>query len=108
VLDKNFEQNAGSFFQNNPSILGPFMRYMMDELIPKKVGPDLEQEQYLVDAYCGSGLFSISLAQLFTKTIGIELSSDSIRYAKRNATLNKITNANFIVGEAEAIFKVSN
>ncbi|PLW40109.1 hypothetical protein PCANC_05166 [Puccinia coronata f. sp. avenae] len=105
VLDKNFEQNAGSFFQNNPSILGPFMRYMMDELIPKKVGPDLEQEQYLVDAYCGSGLFSISLAQLFTKTIGIELSSDSIRYAKRNATLNKITNANFIVGEAEAIFK---
>lgn len=107
VLDKNFEQNAGSFFQNNPSILGPFMRYMMEELIPSKHDGQHgnEEEQYLVDAYCGSGLFSISLAQLFTKTIGIELSSDSIRYAKRNATLNNITNAEFIGGEAEAIFK---
>jgi len=107
VLDKNFEQNAGSFFQNNPSILGPFMRYMMEELIPSKHDGQHgnEAEQYLVDAYCGSGLFSISLAQLFTKTIGIELSSDSIRYAKRNATLNNITNAEFIGGEAEAIFK---
>ncbi|OAV99251.1 hypothetical protein PTTG_00422 [Puccinia triticina 1-1 BBBD Race 1] len=106
VLDKNFEQNAGSFFQNNPSILGPFMSYMIEELIPKKeTQDDPEQDRYLVDAYCGSGLFSISLAQYFTKTTGIELSSDSLRYAKRNAELNKITNTSFIVGEAEAIFK---
>ncbi|EFP88383.2 uncharacterized protein PGTG_14467 [Puccinia graminis f. sp. tritici CRL 75-36-700-3] len=109
VLDKNFEQNAGSFFQNNPSILGPFMSYMIEELIPTKtprgIDEDPEQHEYLVDAYCGSGLFSISLAQFFTKTTGIELSSDSLRYAKRNADLNKITNASFIAGEAEAIFK---
>ncbi|KNZ55835.1 uncharacterized protein VP01_2568g1 [Puccinia sorghi] len=107
VLDKNFKQNAGSFFQNNPLILGPFMRYMMDELIPSKKDKQHgnEEEQYLVNTYCGLGLFSILLAQLFTKNIGIKLTSDSIRYAKFNATLNNITNAEFIGGEAEAILR---
>ncbi|KAH9452107.1 hypothetical protein Pst134EB_016065 [Puccinia striiformis f. sp. tritici] len=103
VLDKNFEQNAGSFFQNNPSILGGFMNYIIQELL--NASSEIQEERFLVDAYCGSGLFSISLAQFFTKTIGIELSSDSLYYAKRNATLNTINNAEFIVGEAEAIFK---
>ncbi|MBW0467178.1 hypothetical protein O181_006893 [Austropuccinia psidii MF-1] len=99
VGDKYFEQNAGSFFQNNPSILESFMNYV-SEMIPNTSG-----EKYLVDAYCGSGLFSISLAQHFTKTIGIELAADSLNYAKQNAKLNDVTNASFIVGEAQAIFK---
>lgn len=113
VLDKHFQQNAGSFFQNNPSILGPFLSYMIDELIlpthkiPRvgRAETSSDDERYLVDAYCGSGLFSISLAHHFTQTIGIELASDSLHYAKENAKLNKVDNAQFIVGQAQAIFK---
>lgn len=36
--------------------------------------------------------------------IGVEISADSIRFAKRNAEKNNIKNANFIVGKAEEIF----
>ncbi|KAG0145303.1 hypothetical protein CROQUDRAFT_46003 [Cronartium quercuum f. sp. fusiforme G11] len=99
VLSSHFEQNAGSFFQNNSSILDPFMNYIVSLLTPSK------SDSYLVDAYCGSGLFSICLAQHFTKATGIELSADSIRWAKHNAILNKVDNASFMVGQAEAIFK---
>lgn len=68
--------------------------------------PSSTQESYLVDAYCGSGLFSICLAKHFSKAMGIELSADSIRWAKHNATLNRVQNASFMVGQAEAIFQV--
>lgn len=100
VQGVNFEQNAGSFFQNNSSILNPFMSYILSLLKPPE-----SEERYLVDAYCGSGLFSISLAMVFTKAIGIELSVDSIRWAKHNALLNRVENVEFMVGQAEAIFK---
>lgn len=100
VLDSHFEQNAGSFFQNNSSILDSSMTYIASLL------PSSTSDSYLVDAYCGSGLFSICLARHFSKTMGIELSADSIRWAKHNAILNKVENASFMVGQAEAIFKV--
>ena len=63
-----------------------------------------DQPNYLVDAYCGSGLFSITCSSNVSKVIGVEISADSIRFAKRNAEKNNIKNANFIVGKAEEIF----
>ncbi|EGG10447.1 uncharacterized protein MELLADRAFT_33671, partial [Melampsora larici-populina 98AG31] len=111
VLSVHFEQNAGSFFQNNSSILNPFLSYiksLLDDHKPsrkKEEGQEGEgEERYLVDAYCGSGLFSIGLADQFTKSMGIEVSSESIYWAKHNAKLNKIENVEFMVGKAEAIF----
>jgi hypothetical protein len=62
--------------------------------------------QYLVDAYCGSGLFSICLAKRFAEVSGVEISDDSVRYARRNAALNQIENVAFLTGKAEAIFEV--
>lgn len=51
---------AGSFFQNNASILGPLTSFARSQ-----IEKDIEEqaESYLVDAYCGSGLFSLTLAE---------------------------------------------
>jgi tRNA (uracil-5-)-methyltransferase len=43
---------------------------------------------HLVDAYCGSGLFALSLAPAFQRVAGIELSPESIAAAMANVRLN--------------------
>jgi tRNA (uracil-5-)-methyltransferase len=58
-----------------------------------------------VDAYCGSGLFSILCGRNFSAVIGVDISADSISYASRNAASNNIQNAKFISGNAEKIFE---
>jgi tRNA (uracil-5-)-methyltransferase len=59
-----------------------------------------------VDAYCGSGLFSVTCSEGFESVIGVEISSDSVQYAIRNAKANNIANASFITGSADKIFEV--
>ena len=46
---------AGDFFQNNPFILPAFARYVRDQARPSGA-------RFLVDAYCGSGLFTLASA----------------------------------------------
>ena len=97
-----FEFSAGEFFQNNNSILPAVTNYVKSNLTIK--GLEEGVENYLVDAYCGSGLFSITCSQGVSKVIGVEVSADSVKFAERNAKLNNVENAKFIVGKAEAIF----
>ncbi|KAI5962819.1 TRM2 [Candida theae] len=93
-----FEFSAGEFFQNNNSILPLVTNYVKSNLLQSS-------PNYLVDAYCGSGLFSITCSENVSKVIGVEVSADSVKFARHNAQLNKIENAQFIVGKAEEIFK---
>jgi tRNA (uracil-5-)-methyltransferase len=95
-------KTIGSFFQNNNSILVSLTDYVKRHVPPPVEG----SAQYLIDAYCGSGLFSIMLADRFAEVAGVEISADSVKYAEHNAKLNNITNAKFLVGNAEAIFQV--
>lgn len=101
VVDgREFEFSAGEFFQNNNSILPAVLRYVRSNLAISD-----KQDNYLVDAYCGSGLFSISCSDNVKKVIGVEVSADSVKFAERNAANNNIANVKFIVGKAEEIFK---
>ncbi len=88
---------AGDFFQNNPFILTEFVNYAIGEA--KASGA-----KYLVDAYCGSGLFGLTGALVFEKVLGVEVSESAVARAKLNAASNGLTNAEFIAGKAEAIF----
>jgi len=88
---------ARDFFQNNPFILPAFTRYVRDQAAASGA-------RFLVDAYCGSGLFALSAAAAFERVAGIELSASSIRFAGENATANGITNATFQAGDASSIF----
>ena len=55
------------------------------------------------DLYCGIGTISLFLAQKAKQVYGVEIVPAAIEDAKRNATLNHITNAEFFVGKAEEV-----
>jgi len=82
-----FEYPASSFFQNNNSVLVPLTDYVKEAIFPP--GAENPRPTHLVDTYCGSGLFAITLSPYFKTISGIELSADSIRSAQRNVTLNR-------------------
>ncbi|GAA5895266.1 hypothetical protein JCM8208_005956 [Rhodotorula glutinis] len=106
VGDVEFLQKAGSFFQNNASILPSLMDAVKAAIGPKPTDPSAPK-RYLVDAYCGSGLFAISLADLFDKVEGIEIDKASIVWAKKNAAYNHGEGrgeVGFRDGKAEDIF----
>jgi tRNA/tmRNA/rRNA uracil-C5-methylase (TrmA/RlmC/RlmD family) len=98
VGNKHFSCIAGEFFQNNPFILEPFIEYI------KKISQDTSI-RYLIDAYCGVGLFSICLHDQFESIAGIEINPQATLLAKENAKHNDIHNTQFINGQAEAIFQ---
>ncbi len=88
---------ARDFFQNNPFILPAFTGYVRAQAAASGA-------RYLVDAYCGSGLFALTAAPSFTRVAGIELSESSIRFARENATANNLPNVTFQAGDAAQIF----
>ncbi len=96
--DVTFHFLAGDFFQNNPFILPDFTGYVAKQA--SEGG-----SKYLVDAYCGSGLFSLCLAHKFDKVAGVEVSETAADWAQKNAELNNIDNVTFLASSAEAIFK---
>lgn len=66
----------------------------------------LTGEEIVIDAYCGIGTISLFLAQQAKKVYGVEVVSDAINDAKKNADLNGITNVEFTVGEAETVIPI--
>jgi 16S rRNA G966 N2-methylase RsmD len=65
----------------------------------------LPKPSHLVDTYCGSGLFGITLSDQFEKVAGVEISSDSIKAAKVNAEMNGLgEKTEWLCGKAEDIF----
>ncbi len=94
-----FSFHAGEFFQNNPHILPAFADHVTSEARGAEADID-----YLVDAYCGAGLFCLSAAKDFIKTVGVEISESSFDWAHRNAQQNGIGNCRFVQGDAASIF----
>lgn len=86
--------HPNSFFQTNS-----VMAAKLQDTVREFCG-DLS-DKTLLDLYCGSGFFSIALAQDCKKAIGIELDPAGIDNARHNAELNKITNVEYHVSEAE-------
>jgi len=59
----------------------------------------------VVDAYCGDGLFALTLVPHFGQVAGIGFSADSIRFATDNAALNSLAHeVSFRAGDAALIF----
>lgn len=94
----DFHFLAGDFFQNNPFVLQQFTSHVADQAASTS-------NKYLLDTYCGSGLFALSLADRFDHVTGIEVSVTSADWARFNAKSNQISNASFITASAETIFK---
>ena len=97
VHNNTFQFKAGEFFQNNPFILPEMVEHVAREA-------SLEGARYLVDAYCGVGLFALSTSKSFELSAGVEISEPAVRWAQANATICGIKNVRFVIGKAEAIF----
>jgi 23S rRNA (uracil1939-C5)-methyltransferase/tRNA (uracil-5-)-methyltransferase len=93
-----FDFLAGDFFQNNPFVLPAFTGHVAAEACRGGA-------RFLVDAYCGSGLFALSLAGSFEQVAGVEVAESAADWARRNARANGIVNATFLAAPAEAIFR---
>lgn len=119
VGDFVFTNPAGAFFQNNNSILPPFTDYIRQHLLPPAAaaaaaGEHGAQEgekkaiKYLIDAYSGSGLFTITMAKLFSGgSVGIDIADKSISFARANARLNGLPEpqCRFIAADAPQLFR---
>jgi len=91
VDDFVFENNANSFFQNNNSILPSFTEYIRSQiLLSSSTASKPAKLKNLIDAYSGSGLFTITLSNMFERSVGIDIDMLGINYAKRNARLNNL------------------
>ncbi|CAG8920940.1 unnamed protein product [Penicillium salamii] len=100
-----FSNKAGAFFQNNNSILSGFTEYIRSRAIPPGNDQDPKPIKYLLDAYSGSGLFTITLSPLFKSSLGVDIGGDSIISARENARANKLPNTGFAAADAATLFK---
>jgi len=92
-----FQFAAGDFFQNNPFILPELVEYVLGEAAQGGA-------RFLLDVYCGVGVFALCGGKKFERGLGIEVNPDAVRRAKMNAALNHVENCEFLVGLAEQIF----
>lgn len=85
-----------SFFQVNP---------MQTEVLYNKAleYADLNGNEVVFDAYCGTGTITLFLSQKAKKVYGVEIIPQAIENAKENAKANNITNSEFFVGKSEEI-----
>lgn len=106
IGDFVFTNTAGAFFQNNNSILPIFTQYIRDHIMPptSETAPKIKN---LIDAYSGSGLFTITLASLFDSSTGIDVAASSIVSARENARLNNLppSQCTFIAADANKLFE---
>lgn len=105
IDDYRLDNPAGAFFQNNNSILPLVTQYIRENIL----GPDAGSEspiKNMIDAYCGSGFFTITLSSMFKQSVGIDISHQSIDFASKNASLNNLPkdSVRFIAGDANALF----
>ncbi|OGP68142.1 MAG: hypothetical protein A2W27_07535 [Deltaproteobacteria bacterium RBG_16_44_11] len=96
VREKDFLVPPGGFFQANLYLTGS----LVDEICRLT---QFEELNTLIDAYCGSGLFSIFLASYAKNIIGIEKDEKSLKYACINAENANVKNIQFIRGNVEDI-----
>ena len=98
ILGVDFLISSKSFFQVNPE--------QVEKLYRKAIEfADLDKDENIFDAYCGIGTISLCTAKFVKKVTGVEIVKEAIVDAKKNAKLNNISNAEFLLGDAGEIFE---
>ncbi|MDR0679666.1 MAG: class I SAM-dependent RNA methyltransferase [Puniceicoccales bacterium] len=90
-----FHFKGGSFFQNNSHVLPKMVKFVTEAS---------QGCNYLVDAYCGVGVFAICGAEYFCDVRGVEIDKEAIFFARENAKINGVTNLSFTSEDAAKIF----
>ena len=98
ILGVDFLISSKSFFQVNP--------VQVEKLYGKALEfANLNKDENILDAYCGIGTISLCASKYCKKVMGVEIVREAIVDAKKNAKLNNITNAEFLLGDAGEVFE---
>lgn len=89
-----FNISPQSFYQVNPSQTEKLYQTVVK-------GANLTGKETVIDAYCGIGTISLTLAAKAAKVYGVEIVPEAIIDAKLNAAANGIENTQFETGMAE-------
>ena len=93
LLDNQYKISLKSFYQINPIQVEKLYQTAIDLA-------HINQDSVVLDAYCGIGTITLSLAKHVKKVYGVEVVPQAIEDAKNNALLNKIDNAEFVCDDA--------
>lgn len=88
LLGNTYRISSQSFYQINP---------IQVEVLYKKAieYAQLSGNETVIDAYCGIGTISLSIAKFVKKVYGVEIVEQAIQDAKENALRNHISNVEF-------------
>ncbi len=96
LCDIGYEISPHSFFQINPA--------QTEKLYSTAIEfADISKDDTVMDIYCGIGTISLTAAKHAKSVIGVEIVSQAIENAKKNAAENCIQNAEFYCSAAEDI-----
>lgn len=94
LLGYIFKISPMSFYQVNP--------IQTEKLYSTAIkGANLTGKETIFDLYCGIGTIGICASKYAKRLYGIETIPEAIEDAKENTRINKIENANFLVGDVE-------
>lgn len=96
IGDIKYQISPLSFYQVNPAQTQKLYRTALEYA-------GLTGEETVWDLYCGIGTISLFLAQKAKKVFGVEIISQAIDDARRNASVNGLSNVEFFVGKAEEV-----
>ncbi|NCB42283.1 MAG: 23S rRNA (uracil(1939)-C(5))-methyltransferase RlmD [Clostridia bacterium] len=87
-----------SFYQTNST-----QTSALYSLVHKYADP--KPTDTILDLYCGAGSIGLSLASKVARVIGVESVRPAVLNANRNAVINGIVNAEFVLSKAEDVFE---
>lgn len=98
ILTKEFLISSKSFYQVNP--------VQVEKLYDLAIkSAELTKNDRVLDAYCGIGTIGLIASDCAKDVVGVEVVSDAIKDAKKNAKLNRVENIAFICGDAGQIME---
>lgn len=92
IMPEGWEVPRDSFFQNNFFLLPKLVEAVRQRFVDSG-------NKFLIDTYCGVGFFSIELADLAERFVGVEIDAMAIKSARKNMTLRNITNGEYVFGD---------
>lgn len=93
IDDIKFSISSKSFYQINPIQTNVLYNQVLKAINPKG-------NERVLDLYCGVGTISLYLAKHVKEVVGIEIVKEAIDDAKLNATLNNMSNVDFICSDS--------
>ena len=92
-----FNISPKSFFQTNPVQAEKLYEVALNFA-------EISKNDVVYDLYCGTGTITCLAASRAKKAIGVEIIDEAIQAAKINASINDITNVEFLVGDMKDVF----